>query len=156
MDSLKSPYIAPDRKLLSGLVGILDADVLSELKDEDSSLHLMKPALINKNYKTFCGIGAYLKSFWQCSAVVDGCVVMNNRIAIPNCLQKPVLARLHRSHAGQLAMLDAAQYIWWLRMHRDTIQLRKDCPQCTKFGKHLKANTSFISSKPLTSFDRSK
>ena len=34
-------------------------------------------------------------------------------------------------------------------MHRDKIQLCKDCLQCTKFGKNLKANTSFNSTKPL-------
>ena len=74
---------------------------------------------------------------------------MDNRIAIPNCLRKPLLARLHRSHAGQLAMVDAAQYIWWPRMHRDIVQLCKDCPQCTKFGMNLKANASFNSTKSL-------
>ena len=34
-------------------------------------------------------------------------------------------------------------------MHRDFVQLCKDCPQCTKFGKNLKANASFNSTKPL-------
>ena len=34
-------------------------------------------------------------------------------------------------------------------MHRHIVQLSKDCPQCTKFGKNLKANTSFNSTKPL-------
>ena len=46
-------------------------------------------------------------------------------------------------------MVDAAQYIWWPRMHRDIVQLCKDCPQCTKFGGNLKANASFNSTKPL-------
>ena len=75
--------------------------------------------------------------------------MVDNQIAIPNCLQNPIRARLHRSHAGQLAMVDAAQYIWWPRMHRDIIQLCKDSPLCTKFGKNLKNNTSFNSSKAL-------
>ena len=34
-------------------------------------------------------------------------------------------------------------------MHRDVIQLFTDCPQCTKFGKNLKVNISFNSTKPL-------
>ena len=103
----------------------------------------MKRALINNDYENFSRIDAYLKSFWQCSAVVDGCIVVYNRIAIPNVLQKPILARLHRSRAGQLAMVDAAQYIWWPRMHCDIIQLQ-GLPSCTKFGKNLKANECFI------------
>ena len=130
-------------------MGIMDSDVLSELTDEDPSLRLMKRALINRDYEGFCRIDSYLKSFWHCAAVVDGCVVLDNRIAVPICLRKPLFARLHRSHAGQLSMVDAAQYIWWPRMHGDIVQLCKDCPQCTKFGKNLKANASFNSTKPL-------
>ena len=140
---LKSSVVAQDQKSLTGMVGILDSDVLSELTDEDPSLCLMKRALINRDYEGYCRIDPYIKSFWHCAAVVDGCVIVDNRIAIPMCLIKPLLSRLHRSHAGQLAMVDAAQYIWWPRMHRDIVQLCKDCPQCTKFGKNLKANASF-------------
>ena len=141
--------VAQDQKSLTGLVGILDSDVLSELTNEDPSLCLMKRALIYRDYEGFCRIDPYIKSFWHCAAVVDGCVIVDNRIAIPLCLRKPLLSRLHRSHAGQLAMVDAAQYIWWPRMHRDIVQLCKNCPQCTKFGKNLKANAPFNSTKPL-------
>ena len=146
---LKSSVVAQDQKSLTGLVGILDSDVLLELTDEDPSLCLMKRELINRDYEEFCRIDPYIKSFWHCGAVVDGCVVVDNRIAIHMCLRKPLLSRLHRSHAGQFAMVDAAQNIWWPRMHRDIVQLCKDCPQCTKFGKNLKANASFNSTKPL-------
>ena len=149
LEILKSSVVAQDQKSLTGLVGILDSDVLSELTDEDSSLCLMKRALINRDYEGFCRIDPCIKSFWHCAAVVDGCVVVDIRIAIPMCLRKPLLSRLHRSHAAQSAMVDAAQYIWWPRMHRDIVQLCEDCPQCTKLGKNLKANASFNSTKPL-------
>ena len=109
LEILKSPVVAADQKSLTRLVGILDSDVLSELTDEDASLSLMKRAIINRDYEGFCRIDSYIKSFWHCAAVVDGCVVVDNRIAIPMCLRKPLLSRLHRSHAGQLAMVDAAQ-----------------------------------------------
>ena len=149
LEILKSAVVAQDQKSLTGLVGILDFDVMSELTDEDTSLCLMKRALINRDYEGFCRTDPYIKSFWHCAAVVDGCIVVENRIAIPMCLRKPLLSRLHRSHVGQLAMIDAAQYIWWPRMHLDIVQLCKDCPQCTKFGNNLKANASFNSTKPL-------
>ena len=47
LDVLKSLVVAPDQKSLTGLVDILDSDVLSELTDEDHSQCLMKRALIN-------------------------------------------------------------------------------------------------------------
>ena len=63
LEILKSSVVAQDQKSLTGLVGILDSDVLSELTDEDSSLCLMKRALINRNYEGFCRIDPYIKSF---------------------------------------------------------------------------------------------
>ena len=60
LDILKSPVVAIDRKSLSG---ILDADVMSELTDEDPSLRLMKRALFNNDYENFSRIDAYLKIF---------------------------------------------------------------------------------------------
>ena len=44
LEILKTPVVAKDQKSLTGLVGILDSDVLSELTDEDASLCLMKRA----------------------------------------------------------------------------------------------------------------
>ena len=110
LEILKSSVVAQDQKSLTGFEGILDSDVLSELTDEDSSLCLMKRALINRDNEGFYRIDSYLKSFWHCAAVVDGCVVVVNRIAFPMCLRKLLLSRLHRSHACQLAMVDVAQY----------------------------------------------
>ena len=46
LEILKSPVVAKDQKSLTGLVGILDSD-------EDTSLCLMKRALINRDYKGF-------------------------------------------------------------------------------------------------------
>ena len=53
LEILKSPVVAKDQKSLTGLVGILDSDVLSELTDEDASLCLMKRAIIIRTTKDF-------------------------------------------------------------------------------------------------------
>ena len=63
LEILKSSVVAQDQKSLTGLVGILDSDVLSELTDEDSSLCLMKRALINRDYEGFCRIDPYINPF---------------------------------------------------------------------------------------------
>ena len=139
-DILKSSIVTPDQKSLSGLVGILEADVLSELTDENSSLRLAKRALINNDYEGFSRIEAYLKSFWQCSAVMDSRIVVeNNRIARP----------IDGGYGEKLR--------WWIRPNTSgglecigrLPNCVKDCPQCTKFGKNLKAKLSFDSSQPL-------
>ena len=56
LEILKAPVVAKDQKSITGLVGILDSDVLSELTDEDASLYLMKRAIVNRDYEGFCRI----------------------------------------------------------------------------------------------------
>ena len=44
---------AEDRNSLPGLTGILDADILSELVDEDPTYRLMKQAILSRDYEGF-------------------------------------------------------------------------------------------------------
>ena len=74
---------------------------------------------------------------------------MDNRVAIPNCLRKTVMARLHRTHPGQEAIVDAAQYLWWPKMQREIIDLCQSCRSCSAYGKNLTTFKSFKFSEPL-------
>ena len=135
--------VAKDKKSLPGLVGLLDAKIHSKMTDEDATTRPMKLAIRNRDYKVFARIHPYIRTFWDSAAVVDGCIIIDDRIAIPSCLQRAVLSRLHRSHPGQEAMVDTAQYLWWPRVHRDFVNLCKNYRECTKFGKNLKPTSSF-------------
>ena len=50
-----------------------------------------------------------MAQFWPKAAVVNNCVIVDNRLAIPETLRQAVLARLHRSHPGQEAMMSASE-----------------------------------------------
>ena len=141
--------VAKDKKFLPGLIGILDADVLAELFADDPTLRLTRNAVTSNDYEVICRIDPYVRTFWDSTAVVDGCVIIEERIAIPQCLQKAVLSRLHRWHPGQEAMIDAAQYGWWPQIHQDIVSICKCCIQCTNFGKNLKPMSNLNSAKPL-------
>ena len=104
--SIGQRIVAKDKKSLPVLVGILDAETLSELSDEDATLRLMKLAIRNRDY--------------------DGCIIIDETIAIPSCLQRLDLSCLHRSNLGQEAIVDSAQHLWWPRIHRDIVNLCKN------------------------------
>ena len=55
--------VADDRNSLPSLSGILDADILSELVDEDPTYRLMKQAILSRDYEGFSKIDPYIKSF---------------------------------------------------------------------------------------------
>ena len=126
-----------------GLPGLFDADLLAELTVEDRFLGPMKRAIINKDITSFNELGAYMAQFWPKAAVVNNCVVIDNKLAIPEPLRPAVLARLHRSHPGQEAMMAASEYLWWPFMKRQIIETCEKCRECTLFGKSLKPASTF-------------
>ena len=82
--SIGKRILAKDKRSLPGLVGILDAEILTELTDEDVTLRLMKTAIRNRDYEGFARIDPYIKTFWDSAALVDGCIIIDDRIAIPS------------------------------------------------------------------------
>ena len=117
--------VLPDKKSLLRPMGILKSVVLVKPRAEDRSFPLIN--------KVFSWIGVCLETFWHFSTVVGGCVIMDNRITNSSVLPKAMLARPHWSHAGQLAMVDANQYVLWLSMIRSIVQMCRESPFYIKF-----------------------
>ena len=138
------------KKGIVGLPGLFDADLLAELTAEDCFLGPMKRAIVNKDITSFNKLGAYMAQFWPTAAVVNNCVAIDNKLAIPESLRQAVLTRLHRSHPGQEATMTASEYLWWPFMNRQIIETWEKCRECTLFGKNLKPASTFNSAKPLT------
>ena len=76
-------------------------DLLAELTEEDRFLGPMKLAIINEDAAALNKLGSYIAQFWTKAAVVNNCVIVDNKLAIPEILSKDVLTRLHRSHPSR-------------------------------------------------------
>ena len=63
---------------------------------------------------------------------------IDEKLVIPEELQKPIFRRLHWGHPGRDSMLQAVAGIWWPRIHRDIVLLAQSCSQCQQAGKNLK------------------
>ena len=81
--------------------------------------------------------------------MVDDCILVDNRLAVPGQLRQAVLKRVHRGHPGQEAMLDASRYLWWPHMHNDIVNMAEECRRCTRYGKNAKYIIPKNASKPL-------
>ena len=145
------PLLSSSKKKIVGLSGLFDADLLAELTEEDRFLGPMKRAIINKDITSLNKFGSYMAQFWTKAAVVNNCVVIDNKLAIPEPLRQAVLTRLHRSHPGQEAMMAASEYLWWPLLNRQIIERCEKCRECTLFGKNLKPAKTFNTSQSLPS-----
>ena len=144
------PIISKSKKEIVGLPGLFDADLLAELTEEDRFLGPMKRAINNKDVSSFNKLGTYMAQFWSKAAVVNNCVIIDNKLAIPEVLRPAVLARLHRSHPGQEAMMSASEYIWWPFMNRQIVDTCERCRECTLYGKNLKPVKTFHTAQSLS------
>ena len=70
--------------------------------------------------------------------VVDDCIVVDGRLAVPGQLRPAVLKRIHRGHPGQEAMFDVSRYLWWPNMPKDIVNMAEECRSCTRYGKNAK------------------
>ena len=143
------PILSKSKKEIVGLPGLFDADLLAELTEEDRFLGPMKRAFINKDVTSFNKLGSYMAQFWPKAAVVNNCVIVDNKLAIPETLRQAVLARLHRSHPGQEAMMSASEYNWWPFLNRQIVDTCEKCRECTLYGKNLKPVKTFHTAQPL-------
>ena len=111
----------------------------------------MKSAIANKDVTIFNKLGSYMAQLWTKAAVVNDCVIVDNKLAIPEPLRKAVLARLHRSHTGQEAVMSASDYIWWPFLNQQIVDTCEKCRECTLYGKHLKTAKTFHTAQFLPS-----
>ena len=64
-------------------------------------------------------------------SVENGCVLLCNRVVIPEKLQKDMLKELHSNHPGIVKMKALARsYVWWPEMDNDIELTVKRCESC--------------------------
>ena len=136
------PLVTQDKKKVVGLPGLFDVDLLRELTGEDPFLGPMRTAIVNKDVQSFYKLGAYMAQFWTKAAVMNNCVLIEYKLAIPEQLRSAILIRLHRSHPGQAAMMVASEYVWWPFLNRQIVNVCEKCPECTLSGKNIKTSAT--------------
>ena len=49
---------------------------------------------------------------WRSLSVQNGCVILDNKLAIPNALKESVIDVLHFTHPGSWGMTELGQRLW--------------------------------------------
>ena len=101
-----------DNNLLN-LSNFFDKNLLAELTAEGTWMDRLRRVVERKDRHSFELMGPHTNPLWHQMAVVDYCIVVDGRLAVPGQLRPAVFKRVHRGHPGQEAMLDVSQYLWW-------------------------------------------
>ena len=83
------PMVTRNKWQVVGLPGLFDVDLLGKLTREDTFLRPMRTAIINKDVQSFNKLGAIKTQFWTKAAVVNNCVLIDNKLATPEQLRVP-------------------------------------------------------------------
>ena len=128
---------------------LFDKTLLAELNSEDVWMDRLRRVIERKDRAGFELMGPYTNPLWIQLSVVDDCILVDNRIAVPAQLRQAVMKRIHRGHPGKEAMIDLSNYLWWPHMHKDIVNLAEECRECTRYGKNAKYILPKNSSQPL-------
>ena len=79
-------------------------------------------------------LSCYAKVFPELT-VLNGVIMLQQRLVIPQALRKNVLLFLHSAHAGTVAMIARAQCsVYWPDINKDIANVRQSCSSCHEFA----------------------
>ena len=131
------------------LTNLFEKSILAELVSEDTWMDRLRRVVERNDRQGFEVMGPYTNPLWHQMSVIDDCLLVDNRLAVPEKLRQAVLRRLHQGHPGQEAMLEVSNYLWWPHMHKDIVNMAEECRSCTRYGKNVKYIITKSSAKPL-------
>ena len=105
----------------------------------DSVLREIRDCIIQNDERRCKAVSKQIYAHWNQLSVNDGCILLDNRLTIPNALKGAVIDVLHATHPGSWGMTELANRLWWPFINRDLINKAKTCRPCTEFGKNLKS-----------------
>ena len=112
---------------------------MASLTTKDATLKEIRDCILTENEDRCKQISPYIHIFWKDIHVKNGCVCIDDRIAIPHSIKEAYVEAIHATHPGSWGMTDMATHAWWPYMHRDKISKTAKCNPCVKIGKNLES-----------------
>ena len=118
---------------------IFSSTLMANLTTKDAILKKIRDYILTENEVRCKQISPYIHTFWKDMHVKNGCVCIDDRIAIPHSIKEAYVEAIHATHPGSWGMTDRALHAWWPYMHLDIISKTAKCNPCVKIGKNLKS-----------------
>ena len=116
---------------------IFSSSLMASLTTKDAILKEVRDCILTENEDQCKQISPYIHSFWKDLQVKNGCVCIDDRIAIPNVIKGTYLEAIQATQSGSWWMTDMSTHAWWPYMHRDITTKTAKCNPCVKIAKNL-------------------
>ena len=127
-----------DDQLSKQLEIVFNQQLNAAMINRDTVLREIRDCIINEDQALCKFLSKQIDAKWGSLRVNNGCILVDNKLAIPNILKESVLDVLHATHPGAWSMTELGQRLCWPFINRDLISKSKTCRPCTEFGKNLK------------------
>ena len=78
-----------------------------------------------------------IHSHWKDLHLKNGCVCVDDEIAIPNSIKDAYIKAIHATHPGSLGMIDIAIHAWWSYRHQDLLSKTASATLVSKLVKKI-------------------
>ena len=106
---------------------MFSSTLMASLTTKDAILKEIRDCILTEYEDQSKQISPYLYSFCKDLHVKNGCVCIDERIAIPNSIKDTYVEAIHATHPGSWGMTDTATHAWWPYIHRDIVTKTAKC-----------------------------
>ena len=128
-----------DRDLTQAIQGIFNSKLIAAMISRDTVLREVRDCILENDEERCRKLCKQIHGQWRNLSTHNGCILVDNKLAIPHAMKEPVMDVLHATHPGAWGMTELGQRLWWPFINRDLINKSKTCRPCTEFGKNLKS-----------------
>ena len=116
---------------------IFSSTLMAFLTTKDAILKAIRDCILTENEDRRKQISPYIHSFWKDLHVKNGCVCIDDIIALPHAIKDAYVEAIHATYPGTWDTTDMATHAWWPYMYRDIVTKTAKCNPCVKIGKNL-------------------
>ena len=134
-----NPIIMPTfTGLDSNVRQLINSKFLAALTNRDFILREIRDCIISNDEERCRKLSNQVHAHWKSMRTRNGCIFVDNRVAIPNSIKEAVTDVFHATHTGSWGITELADRARWAFFNRDLLNRVRLCKACTEFGKNSK------------------
>ena len=118
---------------------LINSKFVAALRNRETVIREVRDCIGLNDEQRCSALSKQIHAHWQNLNIKNGCIFIDNKVAIPNTIKKAVIDLFHSTHPGSWGMTEIEKRVWLPFCNRDILNQVKTCKTCTEYGKNLKS-----------------